>query len=1400
MIPSIQRLTGSIRRLILLLAATILLSNLAVGAYEMWDDNREHAAQEAIRTYHLSSTVHAEELMGRLMGIRLALGTMGSPQTPPDTDSARREIRALLYNTQEHLTQLTALHRASPNPAFDGTLERIEQASRTLNAAWAEIEQGGPSAPFRDHVAALETRLRQLERLHSTEFQADQQRLADVSRSQDRLLMTLLLLLVGGAGATTIMVLRAVSRLVARQSTTESALVEEEARYRSVAETMSDALVIASEDGHIRSCNPATATLFGYAPEELPGMNVTMLMPEEMAVQHTAALKHFLETGEARVIGSTREAEGQRRDGSRFPLEINLGQTQVKGVRYFTAILRDISARKEAEKHLKDSERKLRRAHQMSRLGHWEWDLDSGILTWSDETFHIFGLRPGSWAPTFDGFHNTVHPDDVDRLDSALSAALEQGAPYDLKFRIMWPDQSVRHVHAVGEGTRHPETGAVTGMSGTILDISDTMQVLEALEETTAELAKAQRIAGVGHWVWDIPTGGLFWSDQCYRIVGYEPGAVTPSYELFLASVHPDDKEKVIQAIEFALTNHTTYSVEHRVMASDGSIHHVREQGEATYHPTTGAPLKMLGTALDITERVHAEQAIRDSQATMLQAQKVGRIGHWVLDLETGSAACSDETMRILGLPPQESNVPLEKILGELVLPEYRDRHRAMIQQAIETGGTFSDPHRIRRPDGEVRWAHVAGEAVCDPHTGLPLRLVGILQDIHEQKMVEQALEESRTGLDRAQQLAHVGHWEWSPDSGQVAFSSEIIRILGEDTETYAPTYDAFMQAVHPEDRQRVERCTRVTARTGKPHDTEYRIVQPTGRQRIVHSVGERVAANEGEPARVICALHDVTAQRESEHAIRRLNAELEQRVVERTRDLEREKSRVENYLALAGTIFVALDTEGRITLINRKGCELLGRAEEDLLGEDWFDTALPPESADAVRAFFVDAMNGNSVVPVSFENEIGIPGGPRHTIAWQNTELLDDDGVLIGTLSSGLDITDRRAAEEALHALHRQTDLILSTVAEGIYGLNPDGITTFANPAAAHLTGWTVEELAGRSQHDTIHHSHADGSPYDRADCPIFRSIREGTTCHVTDEVFWRKDGTSFPVEYTVTPILDDSAVSGAVVTFRDVTERRRAEAELRSAQRMQALGNLAGGIAHSLNNLLLPIGTLSQITRDELEPEDESWQNLDRVMQASKRAADLTNRILTFSRYDEPRMEMIDLPALISDTLELIRRTTPSSIRIYANIDRDAGITLADAGQLESVVMNLVSNSVDALADQPGDIVVSVTHGDPDDNGFADGSVNISITDTGPGIPEKIRERVFDPFFTTKPVGKGTGLGLAMAHGIVTRHGGIITIAENNGGASIRIRLPRAAATTADARQTQKKESHPHGTHTDH
>lgn len=285
--------------------------------------------------------------------------------------------------------------------------------------------------------------------------------------------------------------------------------------------------------------------------------------------------------------------------------------------------------------------------------------------------------------------------------------------------------------------------------------------------------------------------------------------------------------------------------------------------------------------------------------------------------------------------------------------------------------------------------------------------------------------------------------------------------------------------------------------------------------------------------------------------------------------------------------------------------------------------------------------------------------------------------------------------------------------------------------------------------------------------------------------------DGHTMHLQSSGIPVFDEKGrFAGYQGALTDITEYKQAEIEMRHAQKMQALGNLAGGVAHSFNNIFQPILILSELTLNETPEASPVRERLQIAIDACRRGKALGDRILLYSRQDEPERKPLDIHGVVRETMALFRSSAPTSIRLAENLDPDAGKVVGDAAQLEALLLNLASNSMDAIGDRAGEIQVKLSREnrasveyDMGADIVHDDYAKISVSDDGCGMPPEIVERIFDPFFTTKGLGKGTGLGLSMASGIVTMHGGGIKVTSiKDQGTTFDIYLPIAQGAVTD------------------
>ncbi len=422
--------------------------------------------------------------------------------------------------------------------------------------------------------------------------------------------------------------------------------------------------------------------------------------------------------------------------------------------------------------------------------------------------------------------------------------------------------------------------------------------------------------------------------------------------------------------------------------------------------------------------------------------------------------------------------------------------------------------------------------------------------------------------------------------------------------------------------------------------------------------------------------------------------------------------------------------------------------------------------------------------VPVRFQSEA------RGVMVFFWREIGSEDESLLNLLT-GLGVQlgqflERKLLEEERAHLATELQLLLESTGEGIYGLDAKARCTFINRSGARMLGYAPEELLGRETHPLIHHAKLDGTPYPRHECPIARSFMLAEGCRVDDEVFWRKDGTSFPVAYSSAPMIEKGVVRGVVVTFTDTTEERERQARSLRDQRLESIGALAGGIAHDLNNALAPILMATQLLRMKFgSPEDQPM--LEILESSALRGADMVKQVLTFARGIEGLRVPLDAKALIHDMASIARQTFPKTIRIESDVPENLWPVVADATQLHQVLLNLCINARDAMPDG-GVLTIGATNLDPEQQSLPAHPdarpapyLALRVADTGGGIPAELRERIFEPFFTTKELGKGTGLGLSTVRAIARSHEGFVTVESEIGrGACFKVYLP-AQATAA-------------------
>ncbi|MBI5440922.1 MAG: PAS domain S-box protein [Deltaproteobacteria bacterium] len=439
------------------------------------------------------------------------------------------------------------------------------------------------------------------------------------------------------------------------------------------------------------------------------------------------------------------------------------------------------------------------------------------------------------------------------------------------------------------------------------------------------------------------------------------------------------------------------------------------------------------------------------------------------------------------------------------------------------------------------------------------------------------------------------------------------------------------------------------------------------------------------------------------------------------------------------------------------------------------FWDAVHPDDRERLRQGLGRCLRGREPLDLEFRLLAG-DGGERvlHTKA----ETTADSGGRVSRMAGTVhDVTEARQAERALRASEERFRILAETSQAGIWQLSTDGRTLYANPAMCAVLGVErAEELIGADWREFF-------APPDRERVEAEDAARaQGRSSNYEVRVVGR-DGTERCVLVSGAPVTDpEGRLLCTIGTFLDVTDQRRAERErqrfeeqVRQAQRLESIGVLAGGIAHDLNNTLAPIIGYTELSLAAVAEGSKLREHLQQVLLAAGRARDLIRRILVFSRGSQEETVGVEVEPIMREAVAFLRASLPSTIAIRTCLRSTGDRVLASASRLHQVLMNLCTNAAQAMEPEGGLLEIGAERVEASNAGGTAGSLCLWVRDTGGGIPAEVRERMYEPFFTTKEVGQGSGMGLAIVHGIVKKLGGTIDVESTLGeGTTFRVTLP--------------------------
>ncbi|MEK6743462.1 MAG: PAS domain S-box protein [Nitrospirota bacterium] len=867
------------------------------------------------------------------------------------------------------------------------------------------------------------------------------------------------------------------------------------------------------------------------------------------------------------------------------------------------------------------------------------------------------------------------------------------------------------------------------------------------LREKEKLLSESQRIAHIGSWAWEIEARTMTWTEETYRIYGRSPETFVLSPESFLGLLHPDDRPAMQDWISACLAGNNPADLTVRALLPDGTLRFINGRG-GLERDAENKPVRMVGTVQDITEQKLAEEELLRQKGLFST----------IIESTTEAIFAKDTTGRyhtinIAGAGMLGYRAP--DVIGrtdrDLLPAETAYEFRKTDEQVMSSGQAYKR-EEVGVIEGKTR-VFLAHKTPWRDKSGNIVGVIGVSNDITERKLAEKALQESeakfRTIFENSLDAIVV-----SRDDKHVFANPAYVKLFGYDSIEELIGMQ-IVNTIAPEERERV-REFKQKRKQGLAVPT-YDVTRGLRKDGTTFNMDVHVTNYLlGGEMYTLAILRDITEAKRAQDLLR----------------LSEEKYRSLVELAHDGIIIVK---DGIIKFANTRMAELDGSSVEELLGTP-YTAHVHPSEMPRVTDMYRRRMAGEAL-PSTYETILlRKDGSPAPSELSAGVILYDGkpaDMVIIR------DITERKRAEEALKESELRFSSLMQTASDGVIMSDAAGAIMTWNIGAEIIFGYTNKEALGKPltmlMPERYRKEHLKG---------LERVSTSGTSQYlgrIMDFHGLRKDGSEFPLELSVTSWVTQKQVLFLGI-IRDLTEHRKLEDQLRQAQKMEAVGQLAGGVAHDFNNILSAIIGYGSLAEMKL-PEDHPVRlDLEQIHQSAARATTLTQSLLTFSRRQPVKKELLDLNAVIGTFEKFLLRLLREDIEMTTRLSGDELLINADRGQIEQVVMNLVTNARDAMPNKgaltletkPVTLDESFMHA----HGYGKPGeyVMFSASDTGMGMNEETKRRIFEPFFTTKEQGKGTGLGLATVYGIVKTHDGFISVYSEPGkGTAFHIYLPR-------------------------
>lgn len=919
---------------------------------------------------------------------------------------------------------------------------------------------------------------------------------------------------------------------------------------------------------------------------------------------------------------------------------------------------------------------------------------------------------------------------------------------------------------------------------------SDLLNKINRLEqELKAEQLKNQRYDFLMQyisdfiWTFDIELNRFSYVSQTVeKLLGFTPEEyISIDFSTLVPSQTLPKLKKIIaeRSADFIQTKQTKeYVYEIELYRKDGSL--VWTEIRAFFQKNSiTQKTEAIGFVRDISERKKAEDKILRNESLLNDLEKISHTGGWEYTVATQTMFWTDELYNIHEFR-QDNSIDLIKESSQCYLPEDRQKILSAFNKCISKGIAYDFEFPFITYKKNKRWIRTKTHAILE--NGKVIKVLGLVTDITDKKLTEQALEESQERFKLAMQASKDGIFDWNLITNEIYYSPGWKKMLGYENHELENNFEIWEQLTKPEDvKKSWQMLNDHIQGKSERFEVEFKMHHKNGHWIDVLSRAIAHFDKTGKATRVVGTHVDISEQKKAE------------------KQIKKEKKRSQHYLEIAGVMLIALDKNQNVTLINPKGCEILGYSHDEIIGKNWFNHFLPQEKKEKIKKIFNQIINGD-IKPVEYyENVICRKNKDLRMIAWHNSVLRDETGEIIGLFSSGEDITEKTQAQEALRSEKEFTDMALNVQTDTFFLFEPATRKTVRwNRAFTQISGYTDEEVAVLP---------APESYYSDNDLKQIRAfiktvMNEGKGIIELD--FICKDGTKVPTEYQISVIYDQQRKPKYLISIgRNISERKKTEKALKEQNeeyealneelrqtnselliakekaeesdhlKTEFLHNMSHEIRTPMNGIL---GFSEFLNMPDISQEKRK-QYISIIQNCGQQLLKIIDDILEISRLETKQIKAQNKKICLNNLLvELFTifdmKANENKIPLYLRkslTDKESTI-LTDELKLTKILSNLLENSFKFTA-----------------NGFIEfgyrlkneKELEIYVKDTGIGIKSEMHQLIFERFSQeekelSKKTG-GLGLGLSIAKENAELLGGNISLISKKGeGATFLITIP--------------------------